>query len=107
MSFLVFLLILAFLTLFTAVSIQIRHMALKGKKPWGHAPVFLAVKLSENAYGWACAAIGWILVILGAQIYNLSAIKPGGPFWCSAYLGALAVLYVLLWIKNRSLDLRP
>ena len=107
MSFLVFLLILAFLTLFTAVSIQIRHMALKGKKPWGHMPTFLAIKLSENAYGWACAAIGWILVILAGQIYNLSAIKPGGPFWCSVYLGALAVAYALLWLRNRSEDLKP
>lgn len=107
MSFLVFLFVLAFGTLFVGVSIQIRHMALAGKKPWGHIPTFLAIKLAKGPYEWICGGIGWALVILGSLQYNLSTAKPGGPFWCAVYFGALAVLYALLWIKNRSLDLRP
>lgn len=107
MSFFVFLLILAFLTLFTAVSIQMRHMALGGKKPWGHMPTFLAIKLSKSAYEWICGGIGWTLMILGSLNYSIKAVKPGGEFWCAVYFGALAVAYALIWLRNRHEDLKP
>ena len=76
MSFLVFVLVLAFGTLFVGVSIQIRHMALELKAPWGHVPNILARKLSDAAYEWACGVIGWSLVILGALTYNTATVKP-------------------------------
>lgn len=108
MSFLVFLLILALGTLFVAVSIQIRHMALEGKKPWGHVPTFLAKKLSSGAYAWVCGGIGWALVIIGGLIYNSTTLKdPGGPFWCAIYLSILSGFYTYLWLRNRKEDLKP
>lgn len=107
MSFAVFLLVLAFGTLFVGVSIQIRHMAIELKAPWGHVPNILARKLSDAAYEWACGVIGWSLVILGALTYNTATVKPGGAFWCAVYFGALVVLYSLLWLRNRHEDLKP
>lgn len=107
MSFLVFLLILAFLSLFTAVSIQARRMALLGLSPRNHVPVFLAKKLSSNAYAGLCVAQGWILVILAGMINNSDAKDPGGPFWAAIYLFVLTIGYGGLWLRNRSVELKP
>ena len=107
MSFLTFLLVLAFGTIFVAVSIQARRMALFGLSPWSAVPVFLARKLSSNAYAGLCVAQGWILVILAGMIYNSDAKAPGGPFWASAYLVVLALGYFALWLRNRHEELKP
>jgi len=107
MSFLVFLLVLSFVTLFTAVSIQIRRMTLKGEFPIGHVPRFLAKKLSEAAYAGLCMAQGWILVIFAGLIYNSDAKGPGGPFWSEIYLMVLTLIFGYLWLRNRTVELKP
>ena len=111
MSFLVFFLVLAFGTLFVGVSIQMRHMAIDGKKPWGHMPTFLALKLSATAYGWVCGLIGWILVILAGAIYNANSGSMLGDYpgaaWSAIYLSALTGIYAWLWLRNRHYDLLP
>ena len=107
MSFLVFLLVLSFGTIFALVSIQARRMALEGLSPWSAVPVFLARKLSSNAYAGLCVAQGCILAIVAGMIYNADAKDPGGPFWASIYLAVLALGYFALWLRNRSVDLRP
>jgi len=107
MSFLVLILILTFLTLFTAVSIQIRRMTLKGEFPIGHVPRFLAKKLSEAVYAWSCMVLGWILVIFAGLIYNSGAKGPGGPFWSEIYLMVLTLIFGYLWLRNRAVELKP
>ena len=107
MSFFVFILILAFLTISGIVSIQARRMALFGLSPWSAVPVFLARKLSSNAYAGLCVAQGWILVIVAGLIYNSAAKEPGGPFWASIYLAVLALGYFALWLRNRHEELKP
>jgi len=107
MSFWVFILILAFGTIFALVSIQARRMALEGLSPWSAVPVFLARKLSSNAYAGLCVAQGWILAIVAGMIYNADAKEPGGPFWAGMYLFGLALGYFSLWLRNRSVELKP
>ena len=107
MSFVVFILILAFATIFGIISIQARRMALLGMSPWSIVPVFLARKLSAAAYAWFCVVPGWILVILAGMIYNSDAKAPGGPFWCAVYLFVLTLVYAALWLSNRKAELKP
>ena len=107
MSFLVFILILAFMTIFGIVSIQARRMALLGLSPWSIVPVFLAKKLSAAGYAWACLVPGWFLVILAGLIYNSEAKDPGGPFWAAVYLTVLTLGYAALWLRNRKVELKP
>jgi len=107
MSFFVFILILAFGTIFALVSIQARRMALLGLSPWSTVPVFLARKLSSNAYAGLCVAQGWILAIVAGMIYNSDAKEPGGPFWAGTYLFGLALGYFSLWLRNRHEELKP
>ena len=107
MSFLTFLLVLAFGTIFALVSIQARRMALLGLSPWSIVPVFLAHKLSAAAYAWSCVVPGWILVIVAGMIYNSDAKEPGGPFWSEIYLMALILIFGYLWLRNRAVELKP
>ena len=107
MSFVVFILILAFMTIFGIVSIQARRMAILGLSPWSIVPVFLAKKLSAAAYAWLCVVPGWALVILAGLIYNSEAKDPGGPFWATIYLFVLALGYAALWLRNRKIELKP
>jgi len=107
MSLFVFILILAFATIFGIVSIQARRMALLGLSPWSIVPTFLARKLSAAGYAWSCVIPGWILVIIAGLFYNSSTKDPSGPFWCAIYLVILTLGYSALWLLNRHLELKP
>ena len=107
MSFIVFILILAFMTIFGIVCIQARRMALLGLSPWHIVPAFLAKKLSAAAYAWACLVPGWFLVIVGGLIYNSNAKEPGGIFWAFIYFLVMTAIYAYLWLRNRHVELKP
>jgi len=107
MSFLVFLMVLLFLTVYAAVGIQANRLARQGNTAWGLIPASLIRRLSVNAYSWAIMVVGWAFVIIGAVIYNSDLKDHGGPFWCAAYLSALVALFSFFWLKNRSVELKP
>ena len=100
MTFTVFLAIMVFLTMFLLVSHQMRVMALAGKPIVGHLPGFLVRKLSDEAYIAISIGIGWVPVIVAGLVFNW---EKAGPVWSAIFLGAMSVVYVLLWLKNRSL----
>ena len=108
LSFLLFIVIMVFFTVFAFHASQVRRMVLAGKKVIGHMPKFLVVKLSDMAYMIASVAFAWVLTIIGEIIANSNSdaiIKEyPGIGWAAVYFVVLALVYAFFWLKNRSVD---
>lgn len=111
MSFLVFILVLIFATTFVGLAIQAKRLAEKGKNPFGLIPGSLVRKISMPAYCWTNGIVGWVLVILGAVIYNSDSKKfitdPGGPAWAAIYFLFITAIFAFFWLRNRHVELKP
>ena len=107
MTFLHFIVLLVFASLFICVSMQMRRMAGAGKKIVGHLPGNLVRKFSDVAYAGYCFAVGWAAIVIGGLVYNVETKIMSGVAWSIVYFGLLSVLYVWVWLKNRSVDLKP
>lgn len=106
MTFLHLIVLLVFATLFICVSMQMRRMAMAGKKIVGHLPGNLARKFSDVAYSGYCVAVGWSAIIIGGFVYNVEVKILSGVAWSSVYFAVLSIVYFWLWAKNRNVDLQ-
>ena len=110
LSFVVFILIVIFASIYICLVTQVKRMTLAGKKVVSHMPRFLILKLSDGLYLAVNMVFGWILIILGGMIANSGSDPLMNEFpgvgWGGLYFFILSLVYGFLWLKNRSVDLK-